>query len=969
MSRDDRGATVTIGDDGADPTGATVPSDAGGRADAGAPIDQVARYRIVRRLGAGGMGVVYVAHDPELNRDVALKLVHPHRRDLTTQARLVAEAQAMARLQHPNVIAVHDVGMVDGRVFVTMDLIEGGSLAGWADGSRSWQEVVAIASAAGRGLAAAHAAGIVHRDFKPDNVLRARDGRVLVTDFGIARLAGDDGDDGADGGAADTATALRLTQTGSVIGTPAYMAPEQLRGEPADARADQFSFCVFLFEALYGARPFEPAGGATTFERLRAAVLAGRVITPPAARRVPAWLHRAVVRGLAGDPADRFPSMGALLEAITPPPRRGWWIAGGAAIAMTAAVIAALILTRDAPVVAPVATPEQACATASDRAASVWSPAARAAAVAARAGSPFADADLATFDAYATRWARERRALCLRSVGAPADPIRDQQAACLDRAIASLGTAAAAHDHVELWPALDSLTACASSPRTGAPRWHALAGRVDQEDDLLLAHDGDRIFHHSGDQLYVSTLDGLDVGTYSLPGEGYLRAVFRDQRRVLLVRDHSGVVRDLTTGAERVIAAVPNDLVGLTPDERSISYADGKVLRARALDGAAAPPAVDGGAPISGFAWSPDGSRVALLTGADGVTTIRVLVPATGAFRDHPYRLNAGVFVTLAWLDDERLLLASDSVWSLRLGDDGALLEPPSVRIASEPGQRHMIDAVGGGHAVLRRIQVRDDLMRLASGRAVAVGRSIDNTGVLGVDDAGARIAVRRDDAIFWVSLRDGRLSPAGRWRGIVAVRDGHLLAVDRRDAGGWRIIELDAGGRGREIAVVPAELGAPTPEIACGAPPASRCLVYTTTGDRVRGVTLDGQVVGAVRTLPITPGALVPAISPDGHRLGVGALDRGVQILDLDTGAERTLRGPAGCLHQFVAWPPTGDAVFVSLLCPGPSELVELRPGGATRVTYSGNLWIAGVATTANGAILASLRTSMRDAAWLDDL
>jgi hypothetical protein len=550
-------------------------------------------------------------------------------------------------------------------------------------------------------------------------------------------------------------------------------------------------------------------------------------------------------------------------------------------------------------------------------------------------------------------------------------PVRDQQAACLDRAIESLAVAAA-RTQVETWPALDSITACMASPPVGPPRWHVLAGRVDPNDDLLLSEKGDRIFHHSGEHLYISTLDELDAGTFAVPAQPYLRAIFRDQRRVLLADDHRAFVRDLATGAERSAGRVPDVFVALAPGEQQLTYADGNVLYRRALDEDAAPEViVDAGERIHDFAWSPDGARLALLIGATRITTLRVVVVATGAFRDHANRLDATKSMTVAWLDDQRLLLASDSVWSLRLDRDGALTEPPSVLVLAEPAQRYMIEAVGGRRVLLRRVQVRDDLMRLDRGGPVALGRGIDTTGLLGIDDGGGRIAVRRDDAIIWVSLRDGSLTPAGRWAGSVAVRDGHLLAVEHRDAGGWRIVELGAGGPGVEVAAMPAALDAIAPSIVCGAPPASRCLVYAAVGAEVRGVLLDGTTVGAVRTLPIDRRTFAPALSPDGRRLAFASSEGGVRTLDLETGAETSWRAPSGCLHQFVDWPHRNDTLLVSILCPEPpqSRLVELQPGGGARLIYGDALWIAGVISTRSGENFVSLRTSMRDAAWLDGL
>jgi len=263
---------------------------------------QVGRYRLLRLVGRGGMGEVWAAHDPELDRKVAIKILRGDARpDQVETARLAREAQAVARLSHPNVVAIYDVGTDDdGRMFLAMELVEGETLAAWlARAPRTPQEILELYTQAGRGLGAAHRAGIVHRDFKPQNVMVTADGCVRVMDFGLA--------------AAGNRNQPRLTKAGSILGTPLYMAPEQMRGQPVDGRADQFSFCVALWEALHGARPFR---GETLLE-LRGQVLAGNPRPGPLRSRVPRRVQAALERGLAIDRAERFPDMDALLQALS----------------------------------------------------------------------------------------------------------------------------------------------------------------------------------------------------------------------------------------------------------------------------------------------------------------------------------------------------------------------------------------------------------------------------------------------------------------------------------------------------------------------------------------------------------------------------------------------------------------------------------------------------------------------------
>jgi tetratricopeptide (TPR) repeat protein len=315
----------------------TVPGDSGKAgpntrperaADGGPPLQRGAnlgRYVLLEKLGAGGMGEVFAAYDPQLDRRVALKLLRGG--SLTAEegkARLLREAQAMARLQHPNVIAVHDVGEFRDRVFIAMEFVDGETVAEWQRGARTWSEVLKLFTEAGAGLAAAHRAGLVHRDFKPDNVLLGTDGRPRVLDFGLARqstatpAAGTRAGDVPEG-LGDSPLSQTLTRDGAVMGTPGYMAPEQLAGLPTDERSDQFSFCVALYEGLYGRRPF----GGATLKAHAVEMASGKVPEPPPGSTAPRWLFDVLTRGLSPDPGKRWPDMVALLLALKPPPERG----------------------------------------------------------------------------------------------------------------------------------------------------------------------------------------------------------------------------------------------------------------------------------------------------------------------------------------------------------------------------------------------------------------------------------------------------------------------------------------------------------------------------------------------------------------------------------------------------------------------------------------------------------------------
>ena len=327
------------------------------------PVRRVGDFVLLDRLGAGGMGVVYAAFDQRLERKVAIKLVSA-RGDTIAQQRLLREAQAQARISHSNVVTIYEVdALPDGGMFIAMELVKGRTLRTWIlDDAPTWRELVPIFAAAGEGLAAAHRGGIVHRDFKPDNVLLGDDGRVRVADFGLAFAAEPiaAAATGTDAAVAQPGrTTKPLTAVGDLMGTPGYMAPEQFTGTPADARSDQFGFCVALYEALNGERPYADFAFIGPDPELR------RRQPDP---EYPRWLWDVVLRGLALDPAARFPSMEALLAELTRnrQRRRRRVIAGltGVGALISVAASAALLVDR----------PPPPCPLATDEMIGVWDP-------------------------------------------------------------------------------------------------------------------------------------------------------------------------------------------------------------------------------------------------------------------------------------------------------------------------------------------------------------------------------------------------------------------------------------------------------------------------------------------------------------------------------------------------------------------------------------------------------------------
>jgi serine/threonine protein kinase len=279
--------------------------------DAPAELPVVGRYTLLRCIGHGGMGIVYAARDEELGREVAIKLLRAElaRAD---DRRLAEEARALARLAHPNVVCVFDVGMHEGQRFIAMEYVAGDTLRRWLGAPRTLRDVLRVFAGAGRGLHAAHTVGLVHRDFKPDNVLVGDDGRPRVLDFGLARPP----DEGS-GRPPVLAPGLdplgtALTSAGQILGTPAYMAPEQYLGEAADAKSDQFSVAVALYHAVYGERPFDGDDP----QALALSIVRGRLRPVVPRYPVPAWLERLLERALMVDAAQRFASMDVLVSLI-----------------------------------------------------------------------------------------------------------------------------------------------------------------------------------------------------------------------------------------------------------------------------------------------------------------------------------------------------------------------------------------------------------------------------------------------------------------------------------------------------------------------------------------------------------------------------------------------------------------------------------------------------------------------------
>lgn len=396
-----------------------------------APQQRVGRYQVSRTLGEGAMGVVYEGFDEGLKRTVAIKLI---RNDVWdgghAEVRFRREAQALARLSHPNVVAVHEIGEYEGQLFIAMELVRGQSLRAWlAQQTRSWQERNEVFIQAGRGLEAAHEAGLVHRDFKPANCLVGEDGRVRVLDFGLAR--GSEGHATSDSNPAETPSAevleATLTETGALVGTPAYMAPEQLRSQSVTAASDQFAFGVALYEALVGVRPFSGSSAHALYENIRA----GSIAQGRGSGAAPSGLLDIVRRSLSVDPDARWPDMKTFVDALERFPihqrRRRFGVAGGGLASL--GVVAVLATSGKEP-----------CAAADGLSAPGWSDVDREG-IKEAIGDENADTEAvwktadAAFEAWAEGWREARSSTCHAGMvqGRTTETIYDRQVACLDR--------------------------------------------------------------------------------------------------------------------------------------------------------------------------------------------------------------------------------------------------------------------------------------------------------------------------------------------------------------------------------------------------------------------------------------------------------------------------------------------------------------------------------------------------------
>ena len=857
-----------------DTTRALGPDEARAAPSSPAMGQRIGRYQLGRLLGQGGMGVVYRARDPELDRALAIKLVQAGGGS-AGHARVLREAQAMARLRHPHVVPVFDVGVHDGAVFLVMPLLEGGTLGAWMRGGRRpWREVVARFLAAARGLAAAHAVGLVHRDFKPDNVLLGAGDEVQVADFGLARAVRGADDDRAqaaaepgDDGGARSASPLSsdVTAAGTVLGTPAYMAPEQLDGAVVDARADQFSFCVALYEGLYRQRPFEADGRATDLITLRDAIRVGPARPAKADGDVPGWLRAIVVRGLREAPGERWPSMAALIAAIERRLRRPRRIAlaGLAAVAGAGLVTMAIVVARGAGGGRPAAPPTSpAPGYALDRATRVTFAGCAAQPTFAPAGDRIAYVQRR--GAASTLIVRDLGTGAERSLGPGAEP-----------AFSPDGRRLAAFDggRVVILDLADPAAAPRPlGPTSSAPRW--------LDDATVVVGVGDRVIARA-------VGDGSERELGRVPEGHLVRATAVGGGRLVVIH------RPDASLAEAVVAEVRPDRslrelrrgvlstagVHLDPAGADVYYVQRRnsnqyQVFIQPLAGGDPSPISTDTTPAGGFDVAPDRRRLAYSSCAEAARI--VALPRTGAARD----VTAGG----AWRDNAPLPLDANhlihtstragliQLWLLdrATGDDRPLVPPESSQPALSPDRVTLAyAAVTDGNLLGLRIA---PLARLATASAAPSPATVASVRPLtdGHVDRGARFS--RDGATV-VFLRE---TDAGQ-------------ALYRIATAGGEATPLIAGPASAPPSA-PAPAPAPVEVRAFDLSPVDDRVVYVAAGDTASPlwqVALDGSgrapVAGAAAL-----GAAIRLVrfTADGRRLLVVDADRRLLELDLATGA-----------------------------------------------------------------------------------
>jgi len=875
----------------------------------------IGRYEVLRPLGAGGMGLVYLARDPELDRRVAIKLVRPGRRG--SRSRLLREGQAVARLSHPNVVTVHDVGEYGEDLFIAMEYVRGSTVGQWLETPRSWGQVLEVFRAAGRGLAAAHRAGLVHRDFKPDNVLLG-DGRVVVSDFGLARA------DAPGERHVDDIGEIDATRTDGIVGTPAYMSPEQFRGSTVDARSDQFSFCIALWEGLYGVRPFEtPTTSPTDYEQLSRAVRTGAIQPPPRDRAVPRRILRALRRGLSVEPGLRFASMEALLAALRPPDRRP--MLAGATIAVVAIGIGLVAATRASPAPAAVLP---SCEAEAARVDAIWNAAARERYGTAGRAEHVAE-DVAGFDRFAARWSATARTVCVAGAAAPR-----RAPECLDAALGALGHALDRR-HREYWPELPDPRACEHAQPAEVRELRSHLGSLVPSG--AIAPDGARLAFAAGAPLHgLIGTDGRITGPDVLAN---VERVFAwTDADTLLARTDKGVVRIALSSGTRTALPWPADTMELADDAQLAAVdRDHAVVVLDPRREVARVPVSH----VKSVAFEPGSRRLAIIDDDHGWTLI-VLDLATGRSRRTALRVHgeAGNVLRVAWAAPARLVFGGsarpsddEALWIADVADDGSVAGIPSLLL--EPRRASIMDLldVRGDRALVVMVDVPQQVFRVRGGETSRVGL-LEGT-VVAADAAARRfLTIFADEAM--VVDASGEIVSRQLVRSPWAVfRDGEVwFGRGERDA-----VVLH-GARERRLP------GAPAGEIdrvRCGS--GGGCFaswwrdgVLVHTPLLADAVAAPFEIAAAERDLDL---------APDGRRALV-MLDHELIEYDVISRRQRILHHEPDCELGRAQWTPSGESIVYLAECDHHRTEIRIAravPGASDRTVATVTTAISGLA------------------------
>lgn len=740
------------------------------------------------------MGSVYRAYDAELGRDVALKRVHPGSVSVTAaRERLAREALAMARVEHPAVVRLYDAAVYRGELFVAMELARGGTLAAWMTAApRRWSDVLRLFVEAGRGIAAAHRAGLVHRDIKPSNILLDGRGCAQISDFGLARTLADTHEEyGTD--AVATALVATITRQGTIAGTLPYMAPEQLTGRPVDARADQFGFCVALWEALCGQRPFQVEANRSP-EAFMEAIHRGPVDSVRDARRVPLRLLAVVRRGMAEDREQRWASMGALLDALeraARPPRRRWLAAAAAIVLGGSSIAAGFGLGSEHIATVPCGKRAQVLA--------IWNVAARSTYLSTAASSDGNEPeDARWFDFYSRAIEIEYEKTCVNGDA--------QRIACLDGAVEDLRAAVARSDR-RYWPRLRALDLCGKTWRE-----HAV-GNLGADEFAQLSPNGHQLLVRSRhakpsvQDLQTNRRQPLDLArALRWLDDGSIAGHDENGELVVVESSNGHAIREFhVTGRPidvspnlRYVATIADDTLSIVPlgGDAHLAYPSpspwgswqGKFSPNERWFAELTPP----------FLYIDD-----LVSRHHELIVLRLSTDAT----------SSGFRIT--WLDANSIVLSGGStrdlsgdVWRIRIDPEGRLAGPPEILQLGEPSAFMVADDASNGMLLVERGALTARGLVVENGTSTLLPGSLPWLQPAAADRTRRRALVATEPSRShwaWMSLDGSTMEP-------IAALDGQTTVVESPtgfaalDLRGEPPVYIAFDEAGAELARVPIE-------------------------------------------------------------------------------------------------------------------------------------------------------------------